>query len=317
MIVTVTLNPAYDVTYSVPTLAPGEVHRVGAVHQRVGGKGVNVARVLVCLGARAVAMCLADKDFAAAARDEGVEVECVEGLAQVRRTLVVQGDDGVTTSLWEPGHAADPGPVAALAEQVRRRLASTAGLVVSGSLAPGVPASMPAELAGMAVAAGVPVLVDADDEALRLAAAVPGVVLMPNDDELARLTGDPTTDIPEVVDAADRLLAEGVVAVVATRGADGIVAVTRDGAWLARLDRRPGDLVGAGNPTGAGDAAAAAVIRGLAHGRPDWPSLLTDAVATSAAAVRSPVAGDIDLAHRAELLERVLVVTVPLSRSSR
>lgn len=312
MIVTVTPNPAYDVTYSVPALVPGEVHRVSTVRQRVGGKGINVARVLTGLGERCVALCLGDSAFAAAAAADGVELECVGGLAHVRRTLVVQGDDGTTTSLWEPGHAADLGAAAALAELAGRRVASAAGLVVSGSLPPGVPSSLPAELARMAVVAGVPVVVDVDDEALLLAAAVPGVVLMPNGDELGRLTGCPTTHVVEVVAAADRLLAEGVGAVVATRGAAGIVAATRDGAWLARLDHPL-----SGNPTGAGDAAAAAVIRGLSQGDPDWPSLLTDAVATSAAAVLSPVAGHVDAAHRAELLDRVVVVAVPLSRSAK
>ena len=50
MILTVTCNPAVDVTYQVDRLAVGEVHRVATVHERPGGKGVNVARVLHALG---------------------------------------------------------------------------------------------------------------------------------------------------------------------------------------------------------------------------------------------------------------------------
>ena len=50
MIVTVTCNPAVDLTYRVPRLTPGAVHRVARVEERAGGKGVNVARVLAQLG---------------------------------------------------------------------------------------------------------------------------------------------------------------------------------------------------------------------------------------------------------------------------
>src|SRR5699024_9918565 len=52
MIVTLTPNPAVDVTYTVPRLSPGEVHRVQQVVESAGGKGVNVARVLAQLGRR-------------------------------------------------------------------------------------------------------------------------------------------------------------------------------------------------------------------------------------------------------------------------
>lgn len=50
MILTVTANPALDVTYRVGTLVPHGTHRVSAVAERAGGKGLNVARVLHTLG---------------------------------------------------------------------------------------------------------------------------------------------------------------------------------------------------------------------------------------------------------------------------
>jgi tagatose 6-phosphate kinase len=54
--ITVTPNPAWDVTYEVPALVPGELHRVARVRRRLGGKGVNAARVLSALGHRALAV---------------------------------------------------------------------------------------------------------------------------------------------------------------------------------------------------------------------------------------------------------------------
>jgi fructose-1-phosphate kinase PfkB-like protein len=83
-------------------------------------------------------------------------------------------------------------------------------------------------------------------------------------------------------------LAAGADSVVVSGGADGMIAVTPEGVWRAGPPERV-----AGNPTGAGDAAVAALTAGLVEGT-TWPERLADAVALSAAAVGMPVAGGFD-----------------------
>lgn len=61
-----------------------------------------------------------------------------------------------------------------------------------------------------------------------------------------------------------------------------------------------------GNPTGAGDAAVAAVAAGLAAQTP-WRDLLTEALAWSAAAVHKPVAGELDRADVERLRAAVVI----------
>jgi tagatose 6-phosphate kinase len=98
------------------------------------------------------------------------------------------------------------------------------------------------------------------------------------------------------VQGAQALRAAGAGAVVVSSGADGLLAVTPDGTWRAR----PAERV-SGNPTGAGDAAVAALTAGLVTGTP-WPERLENAVALSAAAVAALQAGAIDHAlHRRHL----------------
>jgi tagatose 6-phosphate kinase len=300
LFITVTPNPAWDVTYEVPVLVPGEVHRVTRVHRRLGGKGVNVARVLAALGHAAVAVLPGPSGLTA---EEGLDVDVVPGLATVRQTLVVQGADGITTSLWEPGTEPDPGTERALTDRVcallgsdgSRQPAPAAGIVISGSLPPGLDSRFHARLATAALEAGVPTVVDTSGEALARAASVPGVVLAPNAAELAQLTGTVCTGQAAAIAAARSLLSGGPLAVVVTLGKSGLAAVTRNGTWHGQL---PEPL--AGNPTGAGDAAAAALIAGLA-GMAGWPETVRDAVALSAAAVLSPVAGDVSPADYARL----------------
>ncbi|ASF11255.1 hexose kinase [Nocardia brasiliensis] len=309
MILTVTMNPAYDMTYRVEHFERGQAHRVRSVEQRIGGKGIDVTRVLNQLGKYARATGFADHAFAAAAELE-MPVDFVHALPWVRRTVVIsESEDGTATALWEPGaRVSNPHAAEQLAVRVTGMLPDIDGLVISGSLPGGIAATLPAEIARGAIAADVPTICDVDGEALRLAAQVPGVVLMPNGDELHRLTGVKPATAEEVVTAAYPLIESGVRAVIATRGADGMVAVTAEGAWFAAL---PEPL--AGNPTGAGDSATAAVIAALtADEVPDWPTILTDAVATSAAAVVIPVAGEIDRCLRTRIAPTVRVTRLDL-----
>lgn len=286
MILTVTCNPATDLTYTVESLMPGEVHRVTSVVERPGGKGVNVARVLQQLGEPTTATGLADASFGTLLEASGVPAAFVPCLPRVRRTLVVHTGTE-TTSLWEPGPTAETGAAAALEERVTSLLATATVLVVSGSLPPGVPPSLPATLARRAVSRGLSVVLDLDDEPLRIAAEGCGAVLVPNREELCRLTASDTA--LDVVATARDLSWRSGAPVVVTLGADGMLAVAGSECWHAEAPEQVH-----GNPTGAGDSAAAAIARGLARGDA-WPDIVADAVALSAAAVLAPVAGEVVL----------------------
>jgi 1-phosphofructokinase/tagatose 6-phosphate kinase len=296
-ILTVTLNPAIDVTYRVDVLRVGETVRVPDVRSRAGGKGVNVAAVVRALGGESLALALtttgAPDEFRAGLNRLGLAHRLVPALPAVRRTVAVVTRADGTTMLQENGCPAGEPAEAGIFDALRAELAAGAGaVVISGSVPAGLAADVPAKLARLCVRHEVPVIADVSGAALRLAAGS-GAVLMPNETELAELTGPDRA----AADACHDLVAEGAPAVVATFGTDGAIAVTPRGAWRAR----PAEVV-TGNPAGAGDAAAAALAGHLSDAggtsEVDWPVALADVVATSAAAVLRPVAGEIDVAAR-------------------
>jgi len=295
VILTVTANAALDVTYQVPQLRPGGVHRVGSVHARAGGKGVNVARVLHALDEHVVATGLVGGlagDAILADLEDALPEAFLRVAGESRRTVtVVSTVDGQATVLNEPG----PEVTGVEWEQFAAaylELADAADVVVlAGSLPPGVPAQAYAALIARTTA---PVLLDTYGDALRNGIRARPALVTPNLEELAGLLGHQPDDVP----AACREL--GVPAAV-TLGEDGALLVTPDGAWRARPPERV-----RGNPTGAGDAFAAGLARGLAYGEP-WPQVLADAVALSAAAVAAPVAGAVDPARYRSYLAAVTV----------
>ncbi|MFF6997444.1 1-phosphofructokinase family hexose kinase [Streptomyces sp. NPDC008313] len=302
MILTVTLNTALDITYRVRALRPHASHQVTEVSERPGGKGLNVARVLAALGHEVTVTGFAGGATGRSLRARlagtpGVLDALLPVAGTTRRTIaVVDTATGDTTQLNEPGPAVTPAEWSAFLDAYTRLLRSASAVALCGSLPPGVPVGAYAGLVRAARASAVPVLLDTSGEPLRRGVAARPDIVKPNAGELAELTGS-----HEPLRATRDARRRGAHAVVASLGADGLLALTAEGRWRAAPPRRV-----AGNPTGAGDSAVAGLLSGTVENLP-WPDRLTRAVALSAATVLSPVAGEFDRPAYEELLDRVTV----------
>ncbi|OII63325.1 1-phosphofructokinase [Streptomyces sp. CC53] len=301
MILTVTLNTALDLTYTVPALVPHTAHRVAEAAERPGGKGVNVARVLAALGHEAVVTGFAGGPTGEVLRGLLAPLPVRDALVPIagatRRTVTVAGTaGGEATRFDEPGPVVSAAEWAALLAVYDELLPQARAVALCGSLPPGVHVGAYAPLVRRARAAGVPVLLDTSGEPLRRGIAARPDVVKPNAQELAALTGG-----REPLRATRDARRRGAHAVVTSLGADGLLAVTPDGTWQAAP---PAPV--RGNPTGAGDAAVAGLLSAAVEGLP-WPDRLARAAALAAAAVLAPVAGEYDPDAYADLRPRVTV----------
>ncbi|MEV0380196.1 1-phosphofructokinase family hexose kinase [Nonomuraea sp. NPDC050643] len=303
MILTVTLNLALDVTYQVPGVDWDGVNRVSAVHRRAGGKGVNVARVLAALGHDVLVTGLAGGPTGQAVQDDlraaGLRHTLSPVAADSRTTLTVvdtPGAAGRTALFNEPGPEVTPDELRNFVTTYEALLATAKAVVISGSLPRGVPADTYATLAAVAAAQGVPAIVDADGEPLRHAPKGRPSVVKPNAEELARAVPGGTP-----AEGAQELRAQGAEAVVVSMGADGLLAVTGEGTFRARMP-----YTVRGNPTGAGDSLVAGLALGLVESAP-WPDRLRRAAALGAAAVATPVAGEFDPDVYADIHPQIVI----------
>lgn len=338
MIVTVTPNPALDLTWRVERTVIGGVHRADAGRSRAGGKGLNVARIAHEQGARvlAAATCggATGAEFAAELDAAGVPHVLVPVAAATRRSIaIVDASLGDTTIVNEYGVAPAGAERTALKDAVAAALRDAPArdrgdvLVISGSLPPGSPDELLPSLIGVGRAAGATVVVDTSGPALLAAAGAGASVLKPNRHELREATG-----LDEPVGGAAELLRRGAELVLLSLGAEGMLAVSAapggfaapsatssaaaggrrgvaggTGAADASILHARLDAPLAGNPTGAGDAAVAACAVLLDGGIRDPAQILRRATAWSAAAVLMPLAGEIHASWPE--LERALIVT--------
>lgn len=300
MILCVCLSPALDITYRIDRLLVGATIRIEEVRTRPGGKAVNVAAVLHQLGEPVCVLApvggTVGDEFTGALGELGIRFDAVPSGRPTRRTVTLAEHDGTATLLNEP---ASIDCWDALVARIATRLPEAEVLVLSGSVPAGVPSDALSTLIALAHDAGRPAVVDTSGPPLADAVRARPALIKPNADELAELAGD-----EDPVSAARAIARTQQTIVVASLGADGVVAASTAQTW--RL--RPGRAL-TGNPTGAGDALVAGLARGLRTGA-DFADVLRDAVALSAAAVIVPYAGAVDDAEYARQRAGVTVETL-------
>ncbi len=247
MILTVTLNPALDLTWQVHQIRLGRSHRVEKAAERAGGKGINVARILHNEGipVMAVTTCggMTGRIFRADIERSGVPHVLIDVAASTRRSAaIVSRTDGDTAIFNERGEPLSDDEVDRVCDSVIRRADADTVCVVSGSLPPSFSELRFASLLQDIRRSGALLIVDTSGSALEVAARAGAHLLKPNREELAEVTG--TTD---PVAGARALISQGAKLVMVSLGGDGLLLVPASGAVLHARSVHPVR----GNPTGA------------------------------------------------------------------
>lgn len=293
MIVTFTANPALDRTITLgAALRPGEVQTAVSVREDAGGKGVNVARVVMASGVDTVAVIPvgADDPYGAIVQASGIPTSTVPVARRVRTNLAITDPEGETTKVNLPGESLTDADAAAITAAVVEASEGARWLVLAGSLPSGVADSFYVEVAEAVRAkwgARAPrIAVDTSGAALR-AVVDSGVadLIKPNHEELVGLTGVALEDgsLAEAVrEVARRIVPEKAASALVTLGGDGAVLVTGDDAWFGEAPR-----IKVASTVGAGDSSLAGYL--LAdHARLDPVARLQSAIRYGAAAASLP-----------------------------
>lgn len=246
------------------------------------GKGVNVSRVVAANGRSTVAVLPVgghDGDhLVEALTTDGIALRIVRIRGRIRSNVTVLEPDGTATKLNEPGPAIDADEAGRLIDAALEAAAGTGWLVGSGSLPPGAPTGLYADLVRRVARlrdSGPAVAIDVTGEELLAAAAAGAALVKPNTAELAEVAGTGLHTVDDVVRAAADLRRLGAGAVLASMGSDGAVLVAEHGTWFAHADVR-----GFVSPIGAGDTLLAGFLLGGALDNP--PAGLAVAVALAA-----------------------------------
>ncbi|GAA0388883.1 1-phosphofructokinase [Acrocarpospora corrugata] len=298
MILTLTLNPSLDRTIEVESLTRGAVIRAATAHLDPGGKGVNVSRALLANGVASCAVIPYGGDEGRRLVEllftEGLDMITVPVAGSTRSNVTIAEPDGTVTKINEPGTALSPAELDAVADAVLKAAHSADWVVASGSLPPGVPTDVYAQLCARFAAAGILVAVDTSGPALSAAIAAAPALVKPNREELTEATGRPIASVGDAVEAALSLRERGARAVLASLGPDGAILLTGEGHPRGWYGYAP--VPEPRSTVGAGDAMLAGLLAG--GGPAAGGAALAEALAWATAAVglpgsRMPLAADI------------------------
>jgi 6-phosphofructokinase 2 len=290
-IVTLTINPAVDISVNVARVEPTRKMRCSAPKRDPGGGGINVARVAHRLGSTVVAIYptggAIGKLLHRLVEREGIESLVTPSHVETRENFTAyEEDSGEQYRFVLPGSVLHRAEWEAVLEKLATLPDQPKFVVASGSVPPGVPEDFFARAARLAKSLGAKVVIDTSGPALGAALKERVFMVKPNLNELSELAGA-TLDTEEArIAACRKLTASGQAEAVAlTLGEEGALLVTATQAW--RAQPMAIEVVSA---VGAGDSFVGGMVAALASGQA-LEQAFRVAVAAASAAVLSPGTG--------------------------
>ncbi|MGF1598023.1 MAG: 1-phosphofructokinase family hexose kinase [Acidimicrobiales bacterium] len=304
-LVTVTLNPALDVSTTVDAVVAEHKLRCAPPGYEPGGGGINVGRVARRLGVDVGAVVVAGgptgERLLALAATEGLRTVAVATVGDTRQSFTVsETTTGRQYRFVLPGPALAPGTVDEVVAAIVN-LAPGRCVVISGSVPPGTPAGVVASL--VEALPGVDVIVDTSGPELVRALTSPAALVKPSARELASVVDRELRTERDIIDAADEVFASARVRAL-------MVSIGPGGAYLVSRDHPPTRLrppsVKVVSAVGAGDSLVGGLATALCRGD-DLISAAVLGVAAGTAAVMTPGSQLCTATGVAELVDQVRV----------
>ncbi len=264
MITTVCMNPSFDKTASVDTLATGGLNRLRDVRVDVGGKGVNVAVVLKRLGVPVSCVgCLGERgreSFLQMIRQEGVPFDYLPMPGEVRTNLkLLDNSTRAITEFNEPGISMDSAQLEDFLTLLREKAGESEYVVLSGRLPEGCAEATYQRC--LKTLEGKKCVLDCAGETLLHGVKERPFLIKPNLPEIEGIMKKELRTLRGLRDAALFLIEYGEQNVIISMGKYGAMLVSRTDTFFA-----PALMVEARSTVGAGDAMIGGVLAGLSRG---------------------------------------------------
>ncbi|MDD2969482.1 MAG: 1-phosphofructokinase [Lachnospiraceae bacterium] len=268
MITTVSLNPAIDKTILLSSMDRGGVNRIAGAREDIGGKAINVAKILNRLGVE-TRIC----GFIGGENKQRVEELIahehleynfleVEGLTRTN-TKIVELDAGMTTDLNEQGFYIQDVQMVQLKDLMHNMAKDSQFTVFSGSIPKGLPDSIYKELI-IEGAKDTKAVLDADGDLLVEGIKAGPYMIKPNIHELETAFQVTLSSTDEIVRFSRELIRTYQIRIVlVSMGAKGALLITDEECFHAG----PVDVV-VKSTVGAGDSMIAGMLYGIEQGLP-------------------------------------------------
>lgn len=265
-IVTLTINPSLDKSTHFTGLFPEQKIRCEKPRYDAGGGGINVSKAIFKLGGNSLCIFTSGGStgelLEQLLHDEKIENKPIKTKNWTRENFIAF--ENTTKAQYRFGF-----PGNEFSEDEKDTIIQTINdlksdyLVISGSLNIGLPSNFYQKIVENAKNSGTKVIVDTSGESLQNVLETGIYLVKPNIGELAKLLGVERLELPQVEEAAKKLIENGSAKiVVVSLGAEGAILVTKAETHLVKAPK-----VTRKSTVGAGDSMVGGMVWALSQNK--------------------------------------------------
>lgn len=273
MIYTVTLNPAIDKTIVIDEYRRNEVNRSMVSRKDVGGKGINVSKVLKVLGVDSVCTGILGEEnsnfFLDYLKSLKIENDFFKIPGENRTNIkIVEKNYETITDINDRGFVIKKSEIENFLDYFMKLVKEEDLVVLSGSLPEGLETDIYEEIIHRLKEKSVKVILDADGSPMINGIKAVPYAIKPNIHELKNVVDVDEKDINSVLKGGKKLIEKGIEKVLISLGAEGAVYITRNNSYYSK-----GMKVMVKSTVGAGDAMVAGLIYAMENNLSDFETL--------------------------------------------
>ena len=279
-IITLTLNPAFDLHCSIQDFAPYQECYAETLSVDAGGKGINISRALKVNGTDSLAIVVVGAEnameFCKALNRDGLQYEEIWAEGRIRQNITLHEEDKPETRISFTGFKCDQ----KILRKVQNRVEIDENTIVTftGSVPVGVSLDDVKVLLSEFKKEGAKIVIDSRSFGKEDLLELQPWLIKPNRVEATKYLGKTVQTVEAAVEIATIFHEGGIENSVISLGGGGAVLVCKEGTYLVKAPK-----CGVVSTIGAGDSLLAGFLTGATQGWPAWESLRLAVACGSAA----------------------------------
>ena len=258
-IITLTLNPAFDLHCFVKNFEPYHENLADISSLDAGGKGVNISRALNSLGVENKALVVLGKEngdaFRQALAKDGTDGIFIELTGRIRENITLHTENAPETRISFRGFASDASLLCRVEASLSGKIDSDTVVTFTGSLPDGVSVEDAKNMLKELKAKGAKIVIDSRSFKLDDIKAVHPWLIKPNEEEISIYSCLKVSDLESAARAATELRESCAENVIISLGDKGAVLACMEGIFTATAPK-----IEALSTVGAGDSMIAGFI---------------------------------------------------------
>lgn len=271
-IITITLNPAFDVHCSIADLKLHHENLAEIISTDAGGKGVNISRALTLNGHKNLAFVVLGNEnrdsFERALNSEEISYLSLNVDGRIRENITCHTEGAPETRISFKGFDTNEKLLEKASASLLPEIDEGTIVTFTGRVPEGIGIASAKAFLRKITAKGAKLVIDSRSFALDDLRDMKPWLIKPNQEEISEYLGKEVTDFREIVASARELHNDGIQNVTVSLGASGAMLVCDEGIYIAKPPR-----IHAVSTIGAGDSSIAGFLAAEANGLPSAEKL--------------------------------------------